>query len=406
MSEGGVVVTGLGAIGAWGAGTEGLIAALRAGRPLHREIDRSGGYHAPGGSREAALVPALDLARWIPPAQARRMAQPSRWSVAAARMAVEDAGLPSLEGRRASVVLATVFGSVLFTEKLVQQILDEGPEAAQPFYFSECVANAPAAQVALALGARGANVTVTQREAGALTALALAAQEVAEGRADVVVTGATDEMTPLLHSLLDRYKATARGTSARGEAPRPLERDRDGFLAGEGAVVLVVERERDAAARSARPLARIAASARAFDPTATESDWGCGHARLGNALGAMLAAAATSGSPIEAIVSGASGAVRGDALEGRVLRAAWRGGDLPAVVAPKGVVGEYGGGHLAAAILALAGAEFGPLRAFETPDPAIGIVPGRIVRGSPPACVLATALAAGGAAAWIVLERP
>jgi 3-oxoacyl-[acyl-carrier-protein] synthase II len=406
MSAGGAVVTGLGVIGPWGAGCPGLIEALRAGAPLSSEVDRTAGYHAAGGARRAALVPSLDLARFVPPAQARRLALPSRWSLAAARMALEDAGLPALEGRRVSVVLATVFGSVLFTEKLVRQILDEGPEAAQPFYFSECVANAPTAQVALALGARGANVTVTQREAGALSALAIAAQEVTEGRADVAITGATDEMTPLLHSLLDRYRAIAKPAGGRSEAPRPLAAGRDGFLAGEGAVALVVERDVDAAARSARPLARIAGSARAFDPTATESDWGVGHERLGRALSALLATTFPDGARIDAIVSGASGAIRGDALEGRVLRHAWPAGDLPPVVAPKGVVGEYGGGHLAAAILAAAGAEFGALAAFDAPDPEIGIVPGRLAGGSPPARILASALASGGAAAWILLERP
>jgi len=304
-----------------------------------------------------------------------------------------------------SVVLATVFGSVLFTEKLVRQILDEGPEAAQPFYFSECVANAPAAQVALGLGARGANITITQREAGPLSALGIAAHEVTEGRADVAIAGVTDEMTPLLHALLDRYRATARRTPAHDEAPRPFDRDRDGFLAGEGAVLLAVERESDASARSARPLSRIVASARAFDPTATESDWGEGHERLGGALRAMLDRA-VAGRPIGAIVSGASGSVKGDALEARVLREVWRNGDLPAVVAPKGVVGEYGGGHLAAAILAVTGASFGALSALRGADPALGIVPHALDGGPPPERVLATAMAAGGAAAWVLLERP
>jgi 3-oxoacyl-[acyl-carrier-protein] synthase II len=406
MSAGSAVVTGLGVIGPWGAGCPGLVEALRAGIPLASEVDRTGGFHADGGSRSAALVPSLDLTRWIPPAQARRLALPSRWSLAAARMALEDAGLSSLEGRRVSVVLATVFGSVLFTEKLVRQILEEGPEAAQPFYFSECVANAPAAQVALALGARGANVTVTQREAGALSALAIAAQEVTERRADIAIAGATDEMTPLLHSLLDRYRAIARRAAERDEAPRPLAANRDGFLAGEGAVSLVVERDVDAAARSARPMVRIVASARAFDPTATESDWGFGHERLGSALRAVLLGAFPDGPRVDVIVSGASGAVHGDALEGSVLHHAWPAGDLPAVVVPKGVVGEYGGGHLAAAVLAAAGAEFGPLAAFDAPDPAIGIVPARVVGGKHPARVLVSALAAGGAAAWVVLETP
>jgi 3-oxoacyl-[acyl-carrier-protein] synthase II len=215
------VVTGLGVVGAHGLGRDPLRAALLAGRPLSSEIDRTGGYHAADSSRLAALVPKVDFTRWLPQAEARRLSVPSRFAVVAARLAIEDAGLGSLEGRRVAVVLATAFGALLFTEKLVRQILDEGPESAQPFYFSECVANAAAARVAIALGARGANVTITEREAGPLLALARGAQEVSEGRADVAVAGAADEMTPLLHALLDRFRGTARTGRGLDEAPRP-----------------------------------------------------------------------------------------------------------------------------------------------------------------------------------------
>jgi 3-oxoacyl-(acyl-carrier-protein) synthase len=400
------VVTGVGVIGPHGIGRASLQDALLAGRPLASEIDRSAGYHAASSSRLAALVPRLDLARWLPQAEARRLSVPSRFAVAAARMALEDAGLASLEKRHVTVVLATAFGALLFTEKLVRQILDEGPESAQPFYFSECVANAAAARVAIALGARGANVTITEREAGPLLALARGAQEVREGRADVALVGSADEMTPLLHALLDRFRGTARAGRHRAEAARPFDAARDGVLGGEGASVCVIERENDAAARGARPLARVAATGAAFDPTASVSDWGDGAPALARALRAALAGG---GWPIEAIdriVSGASGARRGDRLEAATLTAAWGQAALPPVVAPKAVVGEFGGGLLAAAVLAIEGAPFGRLEAFETPDHALAVVPhdGRPIE--PPRRVLVTALAAGGAAAWAALERP
>jgi 3-oxoacyl-[acyl-carrier-protein] synthase II len=400
------VVTGLGVVGPHGIGRASLESALLAGRPLASEIDRSAGYHAAGSSRLAALVPQLDLARWLPPAEARRLSVPSRFAVAAARMALEDAGIASLERRRVAVVLATAFGAMLFTEKLVRQILDEGPESAQPFYFSECVANAAAARVAIALGARGANVTITEREAGPLLALARGAQEVCEGRADVALAGSADEMTALLHALLDRFRGTARAGRGREEAPRPFDAARDGVLGGEGASVCVIEREDDAAARGARPLARVAASGAAFDPTASPSDWGDGAATLARGLRWALDRAGRRIETIDRIVSGASGARRGDRLEAATLAAAWGAAPLPPVVTPKAVVGEFGGGLLGAAVLAAEGAPFGRLAAFETPDPALAVVPHD---GSPlaaPRRLLVTALAAGGAAAWALLERP
>jgi 3-oxoacyl-[acyl-carrier-protein] synthase II len=400
------VITGLGVVGPHGIGRASLEDALLAGRPLASEIDRSAGFHAVDSSRLAALVPPVDLARWLPPSEARRLSVPSRFAVAAARMAVDDAGIGSFEGRRVAVVLATAFGALLFTEKLVHQILDEGPESAQPFYFSECVANAAAARVAIALGARGANITITEREAGPLLALARAAQEVREGRADVALAGSADEMTPLLHALLDRFRGSARASRSHAEAPRPFDAARDGALGGEGAAVCVIEREDDAAARGARPLARVAAAGAAFDPTAHVVDWGDGAPPLARALRGTLARAGRRIESIDRIVSGASGARRGDRLEALTLAATWGPAPLPPIVTPKAVVGEFGGGLLASAVVAAGGARFGRVAAFETPDPALSVVPHD---GSPlaaPRSLLVTALAAGGAAAWALLERP
>lgn len=399
------VITGLGVIGPHGIGRESLEQALLAGRPLGSEIDRSAGYHEAGSSRLAALVPKLDVSRFLPSAESRRLSVPSRFAVVAARMALADAGIADLTGRRVAVILATAFGALLFTEKLVRQILEEGPESAQPFYFSECVANAAAARVAIALGARGANVTITEREAGPLLALARGAQEVREGRADLAIAGAADEMTSLLHALLDRFRSTARAVDQRSEAARPFDASRNGVLAGEGASVCVIEREVEARARGARVLARVAATGAAFDPTASVSDWGDGHEALARALRTALARSGRRIEDVDCIVSGASGARRGDRLESATLAAAWGEARIPPVVTPKAVVGEFGGGLLAAAVLAVEGAPFGRPVAFEARDPLLSVAPHD---GSPlpaPRRVLISSLAAGGAAAWALLER-
>lgn len=399
MSGPSVVATGLGAIGPWGAGRDALAGALAVGRPLTAEI---GGT---GASRLAALVPEIDLTRWLPAAASRRLGRPSRWAVAAARMALEDAGLASLEGRRVAVVLATSFGAVLFTEKLVHQVLVEGPESAQPFYFSECVANAAAGQVALALHARGANVTITQREAGPLLALARGAADVREGRADVALVGASDEMTPLLHRVLDRFRATARREGALDEAPRPFDAQRNGLLAGEGASVLVLEREDEAHARGASHAVRIAATAAAFDPDASSSDWGEGDQPLARGLSRALALSGRGIAAIDLVVAGASGSRRGDRLEARVLERVFGGGARPPVVVPKAVTGEYGGGHLAAAFLAAEGARFGAVETLTRVEPGLAVEVHSGGSLPPPRTTLVGALAAGGAGAWAVLER-
>jgi 3-oxoacyl-(acyl-carrier-protein) synthase len=402
------VVTGVGAVGSFGCGRAALAEALRTSHATVSEVDRSGGYHLPESARTAALAAGADLAAWVPPSAGRRMSPPSKLAVAAARMALEEAGpsTPAAEDGLTEVVLATAFGPASFTERLLRTILAEGPESASPFLFTECVANAPAAQVAIACQARGPNITVTQREAGALIALGRAASDVAAGTVTRALAGAVDETTPLVHAVLDRYQALSRPSAEGGERARPFDRRRSGFLVGEGAAVLVVEDQAAARAREAPVLARVRAWGSGFDPTASRVSWGRGHEPLARALRRMLDRAGLSPRELDLVVSGASGSVAGDRLEAHTLHAAWGDDPLPPVLAPKAVVGEYGGGQLAAAVLAATGAEFGPTPGFEVFDPDLRVVPHA---GGPlggPRRVLVSGLAGGGAAAWVVLERP
>ncbi len=408
-----VVVTDLGTAGPHGCGAAGLAAALAAGvPPPATEIDRAAGFHLPGSSRRALLTPTAQLAAWVPPAEARRMGPPSRLAVAAARMAIAGSALDPalLAGTGTAVFLSTAFGPTSFSEALLRQILLDTPEAASPYLFTESVANAPAAQIAIACGARGANVTLCQREAGALLAVGRGAAEVAAGRVERALVGAVDELSPLLHAMLDRFGALARPLpqAEHGEIARPFDRRRTGMMAADGATVLLLETATAAAAGGRRPLARILDWGRAFDPSAPPTGWGCGAAALGGALGRLLARRGGV-QAIDRIASGASGSRAGDRLEAGVLRAAWGAADLPPVLAPKGVTGEYGGGFLAAVVLAaadVAGAAAAPAAGFGEPDPELGLTPhdGRPL--PPPRALLASSLAAGGAAAWLVLGPP
>ncbi len=408
-----ILVTGLGTVGAYGCGAESLRRALAAADPLSHlsEVDRSAGYHRAHGARRAFLLGSAGLGEWLAPGEARRMSPPSKLAVAAARMALRCAGLAGGDGEGeamapTAVTLATAFGPSSFSEALLRQLLCEGPESTSPFYFTESVANAPAAQIALLCRARGPNVTVCQREAGQLIALGQAAAGVAAGKVPRALAGAVEEMTPLLHALLDRFGALAAPSPAGAEMARPFDRRRDGFVAAEGSTLVVLEPEEIALARGARPLARVLVWGSAFDPTAPRTGWGSGGGRLARALLRSLERAGLAIGAVDRIVSGASGAVEGDRLEAGFLRAAWGARPLPPVLVPKATVGEYGGGFLGAAVLAAAGAPFGPTPGFTEPDPGLGIVPHDGAVLPPPSTVLVTSLAAGGAAAWLVLGAP
>lgn len=393
-----VVVTGLGTFGAFGCGREALAEALRTSRRTECEIDTSQGFHREGAVTRIAAAPVVDFGSRLSRNAARRMSPPSRMGVLAAMLALEDAGLASAGPRNEveSVSVSSAFGPSSYTQRLLDQIFDEGPDAASPFLFAECVANAPAAQISLQCGARGPNHTVYEREAGPLLAVALAARDVQSGRAGRALTGAVEEITPLVHGLLDRFRAVGSG--------RPFDCRRDGVLPAEGASVLVLEDEEQARRRGARIDAAVVGWGAGFDPGASRVGWGRGVSPLAAALAATLERARTAPGEIDLVVSGASGSVAGDRLETAVLRAVWGSAPLPPLIAPKGVVGEYAGGFLGAAVLAAAGAPFG---ASATPfeiDPALDVVADCAATPFAGRRLLVSSLAAGGGAAWLVLE--
>lgn len=396
-----IVVSGLGAVTAAGVGRAAFAEALAQGRVPRAEVDRSEGFHGEGFPRHASLVPTRAFPQWIPPLEARRLSPPSRFAVVAALTALEDAGLerPEEPDPATAVSLGTAFGPSSWTQGLLDQIFGGGPQAASPVLFTESVANAPAGRVALACRAAGANQTFSQGEASALLAVARGADELVYGGAERALAGATDEMTPLLHAVLHRFGALAGGE----EEPRPFGAGRDGFLATEGAAVVVLERAQAARARGARPLAALRAWVTAFDPTASRAGWGTGSATLAATLRRELGRAGVDPASIDVVVSGASGSRAGDRLEADVLTALWPGEPRPAVLAPKALTGEYGGAFLAAALLLASGA---PAWLPKVPvDPALAVTPVSGTWDTPPHRVLVTSLASGGAAAWLVLDR-
>jgi 3-oxoacyl-[acyl-carrier-protein] synthase II len=402
-----VAISGLGAVGAFGAGVEALAKAWRAGGVEPAEVDRSAGYHRAHGARRALLASGVDLAAWLPANQARRMSTPARFAVAAARLALADAGLAGLtaeEHLRTAVVVGTAFGPAAVTEQLLAQILHQGPEAASPALFTESVASASAAQVALAFRARGPNLAVTQREASDLIALAEGARLIARGAADRALVIVVDEMIPLLHAVLDRFHALARPDADGGERARPFDRRRSGVLAAEGAAVAVLESPSAIAARGGRSYARLRTAVRAFDPTAPAWDHGTDAAGLARTLARGLDRAGLTPAELDVVMSGASGSLRGDRLEAGLLRTLFDG-VIPPVLAPKDVLGAWGGGFLVAAILAASGRASAPVSGFRELDPELALRPATDPRPLAPRRTLVSATATGGAAAWAVLER-
>jgi 3-oxoacyl-(acyl-carrier-protein) synthase len=402
-----IAVTGLGTVSASGAGRAALLADLVRGTPRLTPIPAAEGWRREGGARRAALVDPNVVVEVLRGRDTRRMSPPSRFAIAAAGQALAEARLPRGESidPETAVVAASVFGPASFTTRLFDQILDEGPAAASPMLFSECVANAAVAQVNVAARAGGPSFALAQGEAGPLRAVARGASEIEAGRARRAIAGAVEELPPVVHAFLDRLGALARPEAA-GEQGRPFDRRRDGYHAAEGATFLVLEEEAEAVRRGAPIRSRVLGGFSAFDATAPAGGWGRGAATLARALGRGLERLGLTPERIDLIVSGASGSRHGDRLEAEVLRAAWGARRLPPIVTPKAVTGEYGGAFLAAAVLAVEERAAWDASWYAEADDTCGIAPHAGPMPDDARTVLVTSLAAGGCASWLVLERP
>jgi 3-oxoacyl-(acyl-carrier-protein) synthase len=402
------VVTGLGAVGPYGLGMPALSRALERGTVPRQEVDRSYGFHRPGSARTAGLVDHAAYRAWLPALSARRMCTNSRMALASTRMAVDSAELEEadLRGERTAVCIGTAFASADVTVRMLEQIASGGPQSASPFLFMETVANAYAGHVALHFGAQGSNATVSQREASGSQALARALRLLEAKACDRVLVSCTDEMSPATHGTMDRFRALVRPDADGKEEARPFDAGRGGFFAAEGASALVLESEKLASERGAPVLARVRATIRANDPSAPNHGYGDGVDTLARALLRGLARCDLAPRDIQRIVSGANGSRAGDRLEALVLRRVWGAATLPPVLAPKATLGEYGGGFLAASILGASEQGFAPTPGFRAPDPELGIRPHAGETLASPKLSLVSSLAAGGAAIWLVLERP
>ena len=258
--SGDVVVTGLGTINPLGGDAASTWAALHAGTCAIRALEPSwvNDYELP--VRIGAPL-AIDPAEMLSPRQMRRLDRASQCALLAARQAWEQAGPPQVAPQRLAVSVSPGMGPVLSVMEAWDALRVKGPRRVLPTAVPALMPNAPAAAVGIELGARaGIHAPVAACASGA-EAIAYGADLIALGRADVVVAGGTDAA---LHPMTVAAFGAMRALSTRNDDPatasRPFAPDRDGFVLGEGAGILVLERAEHAMARRARVLAVLAGS--------------------------------------------------------------------------------------------------------------------------------------------------
>jgi 3-oxoacyl-[acyl-carrier-protein] synthase II len=348
-----VVVTGMGATtplaGTLPATWEALLAGASGARPIEAPWAAELPVHFAASAAEEPTARLDELT-------ARTLDRGQQLAVVAADEAWADAGTPGVEPERLAVVVSTGIGGLTTLLDQYDTMRERGARRVSPHTVPRIMPNGPAAAVGLRLGAQAGVQSPVSACASGAEAIAQGLDLIRLGRADVVVVGGAEAV---IHPLPMAAFAAMRALSVRNDAPeaasRPFDKQRDGFVLGEGAAVLVLESAEHAAARGRKPYARIAGAGITNDShhVAAPDPSGAGAAR---AMALALRDAALSPDDVQHVNAHATSTPAGDVAESLAIRSAFgTHADAIAVTATKSCTGHLLGaaGALEAALTIL-----------------------------------------------------
>ncbi|MET9403736.1 beta-ketoacyl-[acyl-carrier-protein] synthase family protein [Kitasatospora sp. NPDC002965] len=346
-----VAVTGLGLVTPAGFGVAAGWDHLLGGEPTARRDPLLAGLNVDFSCRADGFDPVALLGGRL----VRRLDRFAQLAVLAAREAVADADLHPADWHpdRVGVVLGVSASSTDTHAVEYGRLADGRPDLVSPLMAPRSIPNMAAGEVGLDLGARGPNLVTSTACASGTTALGVACDLLRAGSCDVVLAGGTESgRSPMVATSFDRLGALSRRRHDPAGASRPFDADRDGFVLGEGAGLLVLERAADARARGVRPRAYLAghgSTADAHHFTAPRPD-GAGLAR---AVRIALADAGLAPHEIGHVNTHGTGTTLNDLAEAAALRQVFR--RPPPVTAVKSVIGHCLGaaGAIEAAVTVL-----------------------------------------------------
>ena len=368
------MVTGVGLVSPLGIGTSVTWDALCAGRSGIGPITKfDASEHA---SRIAAEVPGFDPVDFMPKKDVKKMDVFIQYAIAAAEFACEDSALkvtPEL-APRLGVFIASGIGGFSTIEREHKKLLDGGPRKISPFFIPASIINLAAGQVSIRLGAKGPNSATCTACSASAHAIGDAFETIRRGAADVMVAGGSEAaITPMGVGGFAALHALSTRNDEPNRACRPFDRDRDGFIIGEGAGMLILEEHDRAVDRGASIYAELVGygmSADAFHMTAPSEDGG-GAQRV---MRAALDQAAISPNDVDYINAHGTSTPFNDRIETYAIRQCFgvRADEL-AVSSTKSMTGHLLGaaGGLEAGVVALSMREqlIPPTVNLENPDP-------------------------------------
>ena len=369
-----VVVTGLGAVSPLGIGVPALWEGLIAGRSGVRRVQHFDTEHL--AVKIAAEVPDFDPKAFMEPKSVRRMDRFAQFAIAATREALADANLAITDENRerVAIVLNTGGGGIPTIEENVTAMALKGPSRVGPLVIPMFAPNMASSQVSIAFNIHGPSITSAAACASGVQAFVDAVRLLRAGEADVAITGGTEAgITPVALTSLANMQALSRRNDEPERASRPFDLDRDGFVFGEGAGVLILETEEHAVRRGASVYAEAmggALTSDAFHLTAPEPSGRGARRAMTNAL----LRACMEPREIDYIAAHATSTQIGDTAETRAIKGAFgEHASKVAVSANKSMVGHMLGAAGAisalAGVLAIRDGIVPPTINLETPDP-------------------------------------
>ncbi|SHJ65817.1 beta-ketoacyl-ACP synthase II [Tepidibacter formicigenes] len=253
-----VVVTGIGCVTPVGIGKENFWNNLKNGVC---GIDKITRFDATDFATQiAGEVKDFTASDFIDKKEARRMDRFTQYAVASAKMAVGDAkiDLEKLEKDKFGVIIGSGIGGIETLEEQHTKLLEKGPRRVSPFFVPMMITNIAAGQISIMLGAKGPNTSVVTACASGTHAVGDAFKAIQRGDADIMVAGGAESpITPLAVAGFCTMKAMSTRNDNPKTASRPFDKDRDGFVMGEGAGILVLEELEHALNRNATIYAEV-----------------------------------------------------------------------------------------------------------------------------------------------------
>jgi 3-oxoacyl-[acyl-carrier-protein] synthase II len=352
-----VVVTGIGLVSSLGIGTSENWTALLAGRSGVATITKFDASQF--ATKIAGEVRGFDPLQFIEKKDVKKMDVFIQYAIAASQFAMDDARLtiePHI-ATRVGVFIASGIGGFTTIEREHKALLEGGPRKISPFFIPSAIINLAAGQVSIRYGAKGPNSATCTACSASAHAIGDAFEIIRRGAADIMIAGGSEAaITPMGIGGFGALRALSTRNAEPSRASRPFDKDRDGFIVGEGSGVLILETLDGALARGARIYAELVGygmSADAYHITAPSED-GDGAFRVMNAA---MESAGIRTEQVQYINAHGTSTPQGDSLESLAIKRTF--GDHAyqlAVSSTKSMTGHLLGaaGGLEAGITALA----------------------------------------------------